>query len=55
MNPIKYLDLKQAIIDAGYEHDVTWAENVKKCDNSFVFLNEYVWVMRFSRRNIQPV
>ena len=45
MNPHKYLDLKQAIINAGYEQDIIWSEDVKKCDNSIDFRNEYIWVI----------
>ena len=45
MNPHKYLDLKQAVIDAGYEDDIQWAENVKPCTSSDNFLIEFVFVV----------
>ena len=45
MTPEKYLDLKQAIIKAGYEDDILWAENLKKCISSDDFLIEFVFVV----------
>ncbi|MCK5608832.1 hypothetical protein KAR91_43570 [Candidatus Pacearchaeota archaeon] len=45
MNPHKYLDLKQAVIDHGYEHEIEWAENVKKCEDSAFFCQQYIWVI----------
>ena len=45
MSPHKYLDLKQAIISQGYERDVTWAENVKKCKESVEFCQQYIFVI----------
>ena len=45
MNPHKYLNLKQAIIDKGYEDDIQWAENVKPCTSSDAFLIEFVFVI----------
>ncbi len=45
MNPHKYLDLKQSVIDHGYDWEVEWAENIKKCDNSASFCQQYIWVI----------
>lgn len=45
MLPEKYLDLKQAVIDRGYQHDIEWAENVKQCTSSDAFFIEYVFVV----------
>lgn len=45
MTPHKYLDLKQAIIDKGYESDIQWAENLKICDNAQDFCFEYIFVV----------
>jgi nickel-dependent lactate racemase len=45
MDPHKYLDLKQAIIEKGYESDIIWAENVKKCDNSEDFVLQFIFVV----------
>jgi len=45
MDANKYLDLKQAIIDKGYEADITWAENVKPPDDAHDFLSEYIFVV----------
>ncbi len=45
MTPHKYLDLKQAIIDKGYESEIEWAENIKKCDNASDFVLQFIWVV----------
>ena len=45
MTPDKYLDLKQAIIDKGYENDIQWAENIKKCDKAEDFVLQFIWVV----------
>lgn len=45
MNPHKYLDLKKAIIDAGYENDIQWAENVKPPNDVYDFLSEFIFVV----------
>ena len=41
----QYIDLKDAIISAGYEKEVDWAESVKVCDNSTDFFLEFGWVV----------
>lgn len=45
MTPDKYLDLKQAIIDQGYEKDIEWAKNVKPPNDVYDFLLEYIFVV----------
>ena len=45
MKPRKYLDLKQAIIDKGYENDIQWAENVKPPNDVYDFLTEYIFIV----------
>ena len=45
MNPHKYLDLKEKLIELGYSADIEWAENVKKCKDSASFCQEYIWVI----------
>ncbi len=45
MSPEKYLDLKQSIIDKGFEPDIEWAENLKICDNPIDFCFEYIFVV----------
>lgn len=45
MNPHKYLDLKQAVIDHGYENEIQCAENIKKCEDSASFCQQYIWVI----------
>ncbi len=41
----EYLDLKEAVIKNGYEHDITWSENLKPCDNSADFFLHYLFVV----------
>ncbi|MEW6657369.1 MAG: hypothetical protein AB1424_01785 [Thermodesulfobacteriota bacterium] len=45
MLPDKYLDLKEAIISAGYEEEITWAETVKPPESPLTFFLEYAWVV----------
>ena len=45
MTPHKYLDLKQAIIDKGYEADIIWAENVQKCKLPEDFVLQFIFVV----------
>lgn len=44
MDIIKFEELKLGIIEAGYEHEIRWAENIK-CRHSSDFFAEYVWVV----------
>lgn len=45
MTPDTYLNLKQVIIDEGYQADVEWAENVKPPTDVNDFLSEYIFVV----------
>ena len=45
MTPEQYFNLKQKVIDAGYEYDVTWAETVGECKNADDFACEYAYVV----------
>lgn len=45
MNPHKYLDLKQGVINKGYEQDIAWAEDIKKCNDSAEFCQQYIFVL----------
>ena len=45
MDPSKYLDLKQAIIDRGYSGEIDWAETLKPCQDPQSFCLEYIWVI----------
>ena len=45
MTPEKYLDLKQAVINKGYESDITWAENVKPPNNACDLLFQFIFVV----------
>lgn len=44
MDTIKFTELKQKVIDAGFQKEITWAENIK-CRHSSDFFAEYVWVV----------
>lgn len=41
----KYLELKSAIVAAGYAHEIEWAESVKPVSNPLAFWGEYGWVV----------
>jgi len=45
MEAIKYLDLKQAVIDHGFIDDITWAKNIKPCMDPWKFCLEYIFVV----------
>ena len=45
MNPHTYLDLKQSLIGNGYENDIIWAENVKKCELPEDFVLQFIFVV----------
>lgn len=40
-----YLDLKEAIVSAGYGDEIDWSDSMKKCDNAIDFWMEYSWVV----------
>lgn len=44
MNKIDFFALKQKVINAGYNDEIHWAENIK-CRGSADFFAEYVWVV----------
>lgn len=35
----------ELVVDAGYQSEIDWSENLKPCDNSETFLQEYIWVV----------
>ena len=39
-----FLELRQKVIDAGFQDEITWAENIR-CRDSSDFFAEYVWVV----------
>lgn len=45
MKTDQYLDLKQKIIDAGYEKDIHWAEDVGECKTPTAFFEAFSWVI----------
>jgi hypothetical protein len=45
MTTERYFDLKKAVIDAGYAHDIDWIANIQPCVNADDFANEAVWVI----------
>jgi hypothetical protein len=45
MRPEEYLDIKQRIIAAGYESDVSWSEEVRPPANAGEFATEFVFVV----------
>lgn len=44
MDAIKFSELKQKVIESGFQDEITWAENIK-CRHSSDFLAEYLWVV----------
>lgn len=45
MSTEKYLQLKEKLIEFGYDHELKWIEQIKPCNNEFDFANEAVWVI----------
>lgn len=45
MTPDRYREIRTAVIDAGYEHDIEWAQNVKAPVTSDDFAGEAIWVI----------
>jgi len=41
----QYFDLKQAVIDAGYEHEIDWIDNIQPCYSAEDFADEATWVI----------
>jgi hypothetical protein len=45
MTPLRYRELRTAIAEAGYEHEIAWAQGVKPPDNADDFASEAIWVI----------
>ncbi|MCE5265701.1 MAG: hypothetical protein LLG97_19505 [Deltaproteobacteria bacterium] len=45
MKAERYLELKERVIEAGYAHEITWAENIAPCCDAADFFGEYAWVV----------
>ncbi len=45
MTPEKYREIRAAVIKAGYEHDINWAQNVKTPETAEDFAGEVIWVI----------
>jgi len=45
MTPLRYRELRAAVADAGYAHDIVWAQGVKAPDNADDFAGEAIWVI----------
>lgn len=40
-----YLDLKRALIEAGYAGDIDWCEDVRECESAEAFAREHAFVV----------
>lgn len=40
-----YLCMRKELIDRGYEKEIEWSENIKKCESKGAFFTEYVFVV----------
>jgi len=45
MTPSQYRELRAAVIEAGYEHDIDWAQTVKAPATPADFAREVIWVI----------
>ena len=45
MTPSHYRELRTAVIEAGYEHDIDWAQTVKAPATPVDFAGEVIWVI----------
>ena len=45
MPPSRYHELRAAVVAAGYEHDIDWAQNVKAPETAEDFASEVIWVI----------
>ncbi|MCK9377447.1 MAG: hypothetical protein M0P73_15000 [Syntrophobacterales bacterium] len=45
MSPEKYLDLKEVLLNAGYDKEIAWSEAVKPPKTALAFFHEYAWVV----------
>lgn len=45
MTPEYYLNLRKSVVDAGYEHDIEWAQTVLPPKTAEDFASEAIWVI----------
>lgn len=45
MNFSTYQDIKQKVIDAGYQSEIDWCQQVKSCPRHVEFFLEFTWVV----------
>lgn len=45
MEVIRFRELRQKVIDAGYGDEIVWSEALKPCENADDFFREYMWVV----------
>lgn len=45
MNAKTYFELKTALIEDGYAHEIDWIADIKPCDNECDFVGETIWVI----------
>jgi hypothetical protein len=45
VTPEKYLDLKEVLLNAGYDKEIAWSEAVRPPENAENFFIEYGWVV----------
>lgn len=45
MNPTEYFELKEALIKKGYEQEIWWSEDIKICEDSSSFCQQYIFVL----------
>ncbi len=45
MTPNKYLDIKNFVIDQGFEKDIDWSESLIECTDDLNFFEEAAWVI----------
>jgi hypothetical protein len=45
MTPSRYRELRAAVIEAGYEHDIEWAQTIKAPPTPVDFAGEVIWVI----------
>lgn len=53
MDVTTYLELKQKIIEAGFEEDIIWAENIQECASAHDFAREHCFVVANSGMKAQ--
>jgi len=45
MTPVRYHEIRAAVVAAGYEYDIDWAQNVKAPETAEDFAGEVIWVI----------